>query len=100
MEFTILNPGMNFEDSFGTSLRVIENNSGMVFYEIKHLDLRETHTLGEDILLTALNRSGQWKLVTETPIDTTGCKHTNITKEFYFSKNPYLTCKDCGKPLN
>lgn len=28
------------------------------------------------------------------------CQHTNIRKDYFFSGMMYLTCKDCGKPLN
>ena len=33
-------------------------------------------------------------------IKDTSCKHTNIRKDHFFSAMVYLTCKDCGKPLN
>jgi len=33
-------------------------------------------------------------------LDKQFCTHKNIRRDMYFSAAVYLTCKDCGKPMN
>jgi len=85
------------------------------------VDTSEHHTIIQDniisrtletpFLIRALIQGG-WELQ-EKPLDQAFkeldemlsakpkvCHHYNVRKDYFFSAMVYLTCKDCGKPLN
>lgn len=110
--FTDLQPGMVFHENHNqnTSIEIVSVNGHDVTYKSLYFGKEKTNTLPKNSVLDALN-FGRWELrMTERAVNIQKlkdlsqgkpvCFHKNVRRDLFFSAKAYLTCKDCGHPLN
>jgi hypothetical protein len=111
--FTDLQPGMVFHENGNKNVSItVQSLSGEdVTYKSSYFGQEKVATLSKRAVLQALNYGNNWELEIKERnpcaeifkreyFAKPSCAHKNVRRDLFFSAKAYLTCKDCGQPLN
>lgn len=93
--------GKTYIDSKGNSRTVTKIYRNNVYYT-KNLTTHEQGCYLNVFIKAYMGDNHESKPLDQAfkQLDKQLCRHHNVRKDHFFSAMVYLTCKDCGKPLN